>query len=393
MANPFDDRLRRLSGSRLSEAANLLLAKELACRWVPAMLAPRLKAVIVDLDQTLYGGVLGEDGVQVRLSSGHTALQSALKSLRAAGVFLGVVSKNTREDVEALFAARTDFPLRLSDFSAVEIGWGSKSEAIKRACVQLRIDPSAIVFIDDNPGELLEVTAHLPQVGLILAAADAEQTRRNLDYFPGLWSWGLSSTDLVRVADLHAETQRKSLSLRAADKLAYLRELSPRLEISLRPAALQGRLHELSNKTNQFNLNLRRLDEVAVHQYLHQPGKFAIAVGLSDRLTDSGIVAAMFGSVTGGEITVDDWVISCRALGRELEGLMAASALRALDPAAKVAWFHHKSGPRNSPGRDWLAKASGQTLAPEGVVAITLSTLPEIADLPISLTIHRNERP
>lgn len=68
MANPFDDRLRRLSGSRLSEAANLLLAKELACRWVPAMLAPRLKAVIVDLDQTLYGGVLGEDGVQDRKS-------------------------------------------------------------------------------------------------------------------------------------------------------------------------------------------------------------------------------------------------------------------------------------------------------------------------------------
>ena len=393
MANPFDDRLRRLSGSRLSEAANLLLAKELACRWVPAMLAPRLKAVIVDLDQTLYGGVLGEDGVQVRLSPGHAALQSALKSLRAAGVFLGVVSKNTREDVEALFAARTDFSLRLSDFSAVEIGWGSKSDAIKRACVQLRIDPSAVVFIDDNPGELLEVTVHLPQVGLILAAADADQTRRNLDYFPGLWSWGLSSTDLVRVADLHAETQRKSLSLQAADKLAYLRELAPKLEVSLWPTTLQGRLHELSNKTNQFNLNLSRLDEVAVHQYLHQPGKFAIAVGLSDRLTDSGIVAAMFGSVTDGEITVDDWVISCRALGRELEGLMAASALRALAPAAKVARFHYKSGPRNSPGRDWLAKASGQALAPEGVVAITLSTLPEIVDLPISLTIHRNERP
>ena len=116
-------------------------------------------------------------------------------------------------------------------------------------------------------------------------------------------------------------------------------------------------------------------------------------MGLSDRLTDSGIVAAMFGSVTDGEITVDDWVISCRALGRELEGLMAASALRALAPAAKVARFHHKSGPRNSPGRDWLAKASGQVLAPEGVVAITLSTLPEIADLPISLSTHRNERP
>ena len=393
IANPFDDRLRRLSGSRLCETSNLMLAKELACRWLPAILAPRLKAVIVDLDQTLYEGVLGEDGFQVRLSAGHAGLQSALKSLMTSGVFLGLVSRNTREDVEALFAARADFPLKLGDFSAVEIGWGSKSDAIRRACVQLRIDPSAIVFIDDNPGELLEVAAHLPQVGLIHAAPDAEQTCRNLDFFPGIWTWGVSPTDLVRVADLNAETERKNLEILAADKMAYLRELRPNLEIWIRPLALRDRLHELSNKTNQFNLNLSRLDEVAVHGYLHHPGKFAITVGLSDRLTDSGIVAAMFGSVIGDEITVEEWVISCRALGRELEGLMAASALRALAPGAKVASFHYKSGPRNSPGRDWLAKASGQALEAEGSVSIMLSTLPVIADLPIGLSTHRNERP
>jgi FkbH-like protein len=393
LANPFDDRLRRLSGSRLSETANLMLAKQIACRWLPAMLVPRLKAVIVDLDQTLYEGVLGEDGFQVRLSAGHAALQSALKSLKDSGLFLGVVSKNTREDVEALFAARTDFPLKLDDFSAVEISWGSKTDAIRRACVQLRIDPSAIVFIDDNPGELLEVAAHMPQVGLIHAAPDAEQTCRNLDFFPGIWTWGVSPTDLIRVADLNAEVQRRNIGLNAADKMAYLRELAPKLEISIRPIAQQGRMHELSRKTNQFNLNLSRLDEVEVHEYLHHPGKFAITIGLSDRLTDSGIVAAMLGSVTDGEITVEEWVISCRALGRELEGLMAASALRALAPGAKTASFRYKSGPRNSPGRDWLARASGQALEAEGSVSITLSTLPEIADLPISLCTHRNERP
>ena len=392
MANPFDERLRRLSGSRLSETANLLLAKDLACRWLPAMLGPRLKAVIVDLDQTLYEGVLGEDGNHVRLSEGHMALQSALKSLMASGVFLGMVSKNTREDVEVLFAARTDFPLRLSDFSAIEIGWGSKSDAIKRACLQLRIDPSATVFIDDNPGELLEVAAHLPQVGLIHAAPDAEKTRRNLESFPGLWTWGVSQADMIRVADLNAETQRKNLGMQVADKMAYLRELAPKLEIWIRPVALRERLHELSNKTNQFNLNLSRFDEVAVHEYLQHPEKFAVAVGLSDRLTDSGIVGAMFGSIKDNEIIVEEWVISCRALGRELEGLMAASALRALAPEAKVATFRYKSGPRNSPGLDWLAKVSGDTLEHEGSVSITISTLPAIADLPINLTIHPNER-
>ena len=392
MANPFDERLRRLSGSRLSETANLMLAKELACRWLPAMLAPRLKAVIVDLDQTLYEGVLGEDGFQVRLSAGHAALQSALKVLKDSGVFLGMVSKNAREDVEALFAARPDFPLRLADFSATEIGWGSKSDAIRRACAQLRIDPSAIVFIDDNPGELLEVAAHFPLVGLIHAAPDAEQTRRNLEFFPGIWTWGVSHTDMIRAADLNAEIQRRNIGLQAADKTAYLRELAPKLEIWIRPVALRDRLHELSNKTNQFNLSLSRLDEVTVDAYLHHPDKFAVAVGLSDRLTDSGIVGAMFGNIKDNEIIVEEWVISCRALGRELEGLMAASALRALASEAKAATFRYKSGPRNSPGLDWLAKSSGGALEHEGSVSITISTLPAIADLPINLTIHPNER-
>jgi FkbH-like protein len=392
IANPFDDRLRGMSGSRLSETANLMLAKQIACRWLPAMLAPRLKAVIVDLDQTLYEGVLGEDGFQVRLSAGHAALQSALKSLKASGLFLGVVSKNTREDVEALFAARADFPLKLADFSAVEIGWGSKSDAIRRACVQLRIDPSAIVFIDDNPGEMLEVAAHLPEVGLIHAAQDVEQTCRNLDFFPGIWTWGVSHADMIRVADLNAVIQRRNIGLQAADKTAYLRELAPELEIWIRPVALRDRLHELSNKTNQFNLSLSRLDEVTVDAYLQHPDKFAVAVGLSDRLTDSGVVAAMFGSIKDGEITVEEWVISCRALGRELEGLIAASALRALAPDTKKATFRYKSGPRNSPGLDWLAKSSGCALEHEGSVSITISTLPAIADLPINLTIHPNER-
>lgn len=390
LANPFDERLRRLSGSRLSEAANLLLAQHLACRWLPAMSGPRLKAVIVDLDQTLYEGVLGEDGMKVRLSAGHAALQSALKSLQASGVFLGVVSKNAREDVEALFAAREDFPLRMADFSASEIGWGSKAEAIQRVCQKLRIDSSAVLFIDDNPGELLEVAAQLPQVGMIHAAVDAEQTRRALDFFPGLWTWGVSQTDMIRLADLQAENQRKDLGLKAADKMAYLRELAPKLQVWIRPEALRERLYELSNKTNQFNLSLRRLDEVAVQSCLHHPEKFAVAVGLSDRLTDSGVVGAMFGSVRDDEIVVEEWVISCRALGRELEGLMAASALRAVAPQAKVASFLYKSGPRNAPGLDWLAKASGRVLEAEGAVPITISTLPAIADLPISLIIHQN---
>jgi FkbH-like protein len=388
LAEPFDRRMQKFSGSRLSQGANLLLAKHMACRWLPAVLAPRIKAVIVDLDQTLYEGVIGEDGAAVRLTPAHAAIQSALVRLKESGVFIGIVSRNTPEDVRALFAERKDFPLKLTDCSAVEIGWGSKAEAMLRACQKLKISHEAVLFIDDNPGELVEVAERLPATRLLHASQDKERTLRELEFYPGLWSWGVSSADLLRIADLEAEAARKGIQIKAQDKAAYLRELSPQLEVRLRPASLAGRLHELSQKTNQFNLSLRRLDEVKVYDYLTQPGQFAVAVGLSDRLTDSGVVAAMFGRIVDDEVFVEEWVISCRALGRELEDAMAASALSAATKQAKVAWFHYRTGPRNAPAREWLARLAACALNDEGRVLVPISRFNAAMHLPVLVNIQ-----
>jgi FkbH-like protein len=388
LAEPFDRRMQKFSGSRLSQGANLLLAKHMACRWLPAVLAPRIKAVIVDLDQTLYEGVIGEDGAAVRLTPAHAAIQSALVRLKESGVFIGIVSRNTPEDVRALFAERKDFPLKLTDCSAVEIGWGSKAEAMLRACQKLKISHEAVLFIDDNPGELVEVAERLPATRLLHASQDTERTLHELEFYPGLWSWGVSSADLLRIADLEAEAARKGIQIKAQDKAAYLRELSPQLEVRLRPASLAGRLHELSQKTNQFNLNLGRLDEVKVHDYINKAGHFAVTVGLSDRLTDSGVVAAMFGRIDHDEILVEEWVISCRALGRELEDLMAVSALSALTKQAKTAWFHYRTGPRNAPAREWLARLTGSVLDDEGRAPVPISRLNVTMDLPVRVIIQ-----
>ena len=388
LPDPFDRRLQKLSGSRLSQNANLTMAKHMACHWLPALLAPRIKAVIVDLDQTLYEGVVGEDGVAVRLTPAHASLQSALLKLKESGVFVGAVSRNSPEDVEALFSKRKDFPLKLADFSAIEIGWVSKAESILRACQKLKISPDAVLFIDDNPGELIEVAERLPDTRVLHASQDTELTVRALEFYPGLWSWGVSSADVLRIADLEADAARRSIQIGSQDKAAYLRELSPHLEVRLRPASLAGRLHELSQKTNQFNLNLGRLDEVKVHDYLNKAGHFAVTVGLSDRLTDSGVVAAMFGRIVDDEVFVEEWVISCRALGRELEDAMAASALSAATKQAKIAWFHYRTGPRNAPGREWLARLAGRALDDEGRAPVPISRLNTAMDLPVRVNIQ-----
>lgn len=388
LSDPFDRRMQKLSGSRLSLNANLLLAKHLACRWLPAILAPRIKAVIVDLDQTLYEGVIGEDGLAVRLTPAHAAIQSALVKLKESGVFIGIVSRNNPEDVKAVFAARNDFPLKLSDCSAVEISWGSKAEALQRACHTLKIDSSAVLFVDDNPGELVEIAERLPGTRLLHASQDADRTLREMEFYPGLWAWGVSSADLLRIADLEAESARKSIQIKAQDKTAYLRELSPRLDVWLKGPSLAGRLHELSQKTNQFNLSLCRLDDVKVYDYLNKTDHFSVAVGLSDRLTDSGLVAAMFGRISEEEVFVEEWVISCRALGRELEDVMAASALGAVAKKAKTVWFNYRKGPRNAPAREWLARLSGLELEAEGKISVPVSRFSEAMGMPVRIVIQ-----
>src|SRR5204863_8283441 len=114
----LDERAAKFSGTRLSDAACVQTARQLACHWAPASLQPRLKAVALDLDHTPYEGVLGEDGLDVRLTPGHQALQRHLAGLRDQGIFLALVSRNEEADVRRLFESRTDFPLRWEHFSA-----------------------------------------------------------------------------------------------------------------------------------------------------------------------------------------------------------------------------------------------------------------------------------
>jgi predicted enzyme involved in methoxymalonyl-ACP biosynthesis len=125
-----------------------------------------------------------------------------------------------------------------------------------------------------------------------------------------------------------------------------------------------------------------------VHDYINKADHFAVTVGLSDRLADSGVVAAMFGRIVLEEIFVDEWVISCRALGRELEDTMAASALSAVTKQAKVAWFHYRTGPRNAPAREWLARFAACALNEEGKVSVPISRLNAAMDLPVRVNIQ-----
>src|ERR1700733_11228003 len=154
----FDERGAAVTGTRLSNSGCIEMARSLGRVRLPSVLLPRIKAIALDLDNTLYDGVLGEDGVEgVRVSAEHEAIYKELLRLRDEGVFLAILSKNDERDFAELCEKRADFVLKPEHFSASSMGWHSKPEGVARIAEQLRIGVDAILVVDDNAGEIAQV--------------------------------------------------------------------------------------------------------------------------------------------------------------------------------------------------------------------------------------------
>ncbi len=372
----YDERRTSLTGTRLSDASCLEAARMLGLQILPDLLAPPIKAIAIDLDHTLYSGVLGEDGpLGVLLTEAHRKLQDLLCSLADRGILLAIVSRNEREDVETLFRERSDFPLQPHHILSWQVSWGSKAAAIRKAAAELRIGTDAFLFLDDNLGELTAVQSDLPEVKMIFAGFSPEETTAALLRFPALWRSKRSETDAIRVADLKANTERDTLAQRL-DPLDYLKSLGVTLTFALDPREDLGRLHEISTKTNQFNLSLARLSELQIANYLEASDRHVVHVRLADRLSDSGSIGALYARREADTLVIEELSISCRAMGRMLENIIVTEALRHLMETmrCKTIRFIHRVGPRNQPALCWLG-AYAQT---------PISDAPSMLDLPWS---------
>lgn len=371
-----DTRMEQVSGSPLSDQATLEVARMFGLVWLPAVLLPPLKAVVCDLDGTLWSGVLTEDGpMGIVVSEGHQQLQRSLLVLRERGVFLALASKNDRPTVEQLFSSRGDLLVSLADFSSIEIGWVSKAESVAAIADDLRIGADALLFVDDNPGELAEVAISVPGVHLLLAG-DPTDTEQGLRYYPGLDPWAESQTAAQRIGDLAAARTRQghlavTRSGAAGDAAAYLAQLGTELRVGVDIQASIRRLADLSGRVNQFNTAFRRFGEAKVAAYLANSAACAVAVDLRDRFSDSGIVAGAFAQRgVGGELVMDEIVVSCRALGRDLEVVILAVLLRAAHQrlGGEQVRIEFVAGPRNAPARTSLEAFVGRPVQDDTAV-------------------------
>lgn len=377
----YDPAREAATGTRLSGRACLEVARALGLRLIPAVLRPALKAVVLDLDQTLYEGVLGEDGpAGVRLTSAHAELQRHIRALKEEGFLLCLASRNEEEDVRGLFAGRPDFVLGWDDFAAVRINWKPKSENLAELASELNIGADAMLFVDDNPAEIQNVEISGLGVRTLLAQHPADTLRR-LRYYPGLLRLRRSSEDAIRAADIRANRERRALGETLAPR-DYFARLQIRLEFAVDDEARVARVAELSGKTNQFILGYRRYTETEVRRLMRAADGCVVTVCMSDRLSDSGLIALLAARSEGGRLVCEELAVSCRALGRNLENVMLPEMMRlaaARLGTGRGALIGYRRGERNGPALDWLRSLTGSPLeAGEGRVPWAV---PEEVDL------------
>ena len=353
----FDERNIPLAGTALSNRSCIETARLFGLVWLPSVVRPRMKAVIVDLDNTLYAGILSEDGAgKLQLNPSHVALQNRLARLHTAGILLAVCSKNDATAVEQMFRKRDDFPLSADIFSAMSTNWDSKAEGVRNILDTFNISADSALFIDDNPAEIASVLSEHPLINSLLASDGEATTDQALRYFPCLQQWHKNPEDNLRSSDIKANQERRRLRSATTDNSDYLKALHMKLTFYLNPGKFLTRLHELSNKTNQFNTSLLRLSERDISTRLSDKNCLTVGVRLKDRLSDSGIIGALFTRMEGDTVIVEEACISCRALGRGVEStILSESLLQVMEhSSAQTAILKARRGPKNQPAMDHL---------------------------------------
>jgi FkbH-like protein len=350
---PFTEECFRAAGERL---AQLIRLSRRAAR----------KVVVVDADHTLWGGVVGEDGPDgVDLRDGgpgeaFRSLQGFLLELRRAGMLLALCSKNHEADVWAVFDRR-EMRLKQHHLAAWRIGWQPKSEVLRQIADELGLGVDSLVLIDDNPAELAEVQAALPEVACICMPADPADWSRVIAETHCLDRLPPTTEDLQR-ADFYAqERRRETARQQTVSREEYLAQLDVQIQIFAPTTADLPRLSQLIAKTNQFNLNCRRRPEPELAALSADQRYLVRLVQAQDRYGDYGIVGVYIVDLAAPRAELDSFLLSCRAMGRGIEEAMLADLFDELEQRGRhsiVATVEQH--PRNEPARRFFAQVGAE---------------------------------
>lgn len=352
----LDPRMYQLARFPGSAEGLRLLAGRIASFWA-AVTGRTKKVLALDCDNTLWGGVVGEegvDGIQIGddgIGRAYSMFQEVLLSLESRGVLLALCSRNNPVDVEEVFLRRAEMVIPRDRIAATSIGWGAKSEGLKQLASELGLGLESVVFIDDNPREREEVRQALPMV----TVPEFPDDPADLFLLAGELSWKwfyrlhLSKEDHIKTEQYRARAEGEKLRAEVHDPTDFLRSLEMSAEIHVDDATLVNRMAQLTQKTNQFNLTLNRYTEAEVRDLLADPNCHLLAASLRDRFGDHGVVSLLIARQTPSAWQIDVLLMSCRVLGRGFEQAFMTSAIEylwRLRPLPMEGVF--VEGPRNS---------------------------------------------
>ena len=300
---------------------------DLVARLLGAIRGRSRKCLVLDLDNTLWGGVVGDDGVE-RLVLGqgsaageaYASFQRYARSLKERGIVLAVCSKNETAIAESAFTKHTEMVLELDDFGVFVANWTDKATNLKRIAETLNLGLDALVFFDDNPAERALVRAELPMVAVPEVPEDAAYYVRTLadaGYFEAV---SFTDDDLARARQYQDNGRRAREMETATDMDSFLAGLEMKLQVGTLDAQSLVRVTQLINKTNQFNVTTRRYTEAELQAFAADPKNLVLHFRLADRFGDNGLIAVLLARAESSEaLVVDTLLMSCRVLGRGVE--------------------------------------------------------------------------
>ena len=284
------------------------------------------KVLVLDLDNTLWGGVVGDDGLDgIKIGQGSPvgeaflAFQKYIKKLKERGVLLAVCSKNDEVNAKLPFERHPEMCLSLEDFACFIANWEPKPSNLLDIVTKLNLGIDSVVFVDDNPAERELMRMQLPDVMTIELNEDPVDYPSLIDKYSPFEVVSLSNEDITRTQQYVENFQRESLRIRATSYNDYLVSLEQQAIISPFEADRLDRITQLINKTNQFNLTTLRKTRSEVEAIMTDENYFSAYIQLSDKFGDNGIIAVVFGTWVDDSLLIDGWLMSCRVLRRAVE--------------------------------------------------------------------------
>ena len=396
LANWHDHQLWNLGKFSFSDELIPLYGDHVA-RCVAAIRGKSKKVLVMDLDNTLWGGVIGDDGLEgIKIAQGdalgeaHRAVQRLALDLRQRGIVLAVSSKNTDFVAREPFQKHPEMLLALEHIAVFQANWNDKATNIQAIAEELSLGLDAMVFLDDNPAERGLVRSLLPEVSVPELPEDAAGYARTLaaaGYFEAVT---FAAEDLKRAGYYQDNARRATLQAQSGGVDAYLASLEMKITFEPFDAIGRSRIVQLVNKSNQYNLTTRRYTDPEILDAEQDPDVFTLQVRLADIFGDNGMISVVIcRPAEPGVWEVDTWLMSCRVLGRKVEHMTLREILEHAR-AAGIAQIRgiYRPTERNQLVLDHYAKL-GFSKVEEDATGLTRwvlpveGTMPEVAPMKV----------